>query len=68
MSSSAYTAEHWWNRAEEARIVAEAMMDPAARESALRIASKCDAMANKAIVRDLAARVRSERKAPRAPR
>jgi hypothetical protein len=40
--------EYWRTRAEEARVVAESMQDPASRQMMLRIVSDYDRMADRA--------------------
>jgi hypothetical protein len=40
-------AEHWWNRAEESRTIAELMNDPEARRIMLDIAEGYDRLAER---------------------
>jgi hypothetical protein len=45
--------EYWRERAEEARVLAELMMDKTAKEAMLRVAEDCDAFAVRAAMRSI---------------
>ena len=46
-TASSFTAEHWHNRAEEARAVAESMVSPSGRLEMLKISAAYEHMAER---------------------
>jgi hypothetical protein len=55
MSTTPYfnDPEYWRQRAEEARVLAELMMDETAKETMLRVAEDCDTLAVRAAMRSI---------------
>lgn len=58
MTSFIFDPKHWRERAEEARVLAEQMRDPIAREAMLRIAADYDLLAQRAEAREVGIHLR----------